>query len=210
MSAGCVKNSRLGNCRGSSFAERPEVVGGRAVILVERDEDLPFRWRNRDVVAQRQVDVVRHADVVADHVDLAGRYHLTDVVFDLLEIDLRLLDPRARRAPHVQAELSRVDSREEVTADEREQRHRQDREREEPRHRPLAVLEHPVKCAFVGIAEPEEGGFKATRDAVEQGTTLLAARQRFPCPYFGGHQVPEHRRDQRAREEIAGEHREHD
>ena len=140
MSAGCVKNSRSGKPPRQLFPECPEVARCRAVILVSAIEDLPLRWRNRDRCRSAPpVDVVRHADVVIDHVDLAGRYHLTDVVFDLLEIDLRLLDPRAGRTPNVQAELPRVDGREEVTADEWEQHQRQDREPEKPGDRPRAV-----------------------------------------------------------------------
>ena len=86
---------------------------------VERHEDFAVRRSNRDAVAQRQVDVVGQADVVVDHRQLARRNHLADVVLDLLEIDLRLLDPRARRAPHVQPQLPCVDSWKEIAPDER-------------------------------------------------------------------------------------------
>src|SRR4029077_5952991 len=108
-------------------AERLQVSGGRAVRRVERHQDLSIGRPNRDTVAERQVDRVRQADVVDDHVELVGGDHLADIVLDLLEVDLCLLDPRSRRSPDMEPELTRIDRREEVPANERVQEQRGDR-----------------------------------------------------------------------------------
>ena len=82
-------------------AERLQVTSGLAVSRVKRHQNLAIGRSDRDTVAERQVDGVRHADVVNYHVELVGRNHLADIVLDLLEVDFGLLNPRPRRSPPV-------------------------------------------------------------------------------------------------------------
>ena len=86
---------------------------------IERHQDLAISRSNRDTVAERQVNRVRHADVVDDYVELLGRDDLTDIVLDLLKVDFGFLDPGSRRGPHVKPQLAGIDGRKEVPADER-------------------------------------------------------------------------------------------
>ena len=89
--------------------------------LLERYQNFAIGRSDRDTVAERQVDRVRHADVVDDHADLVGGDDLADIVLDALEVLFGLFDPHPRRSPHVEPQLSRIDGREEVPADERVQ-----------------------------------------------------------------------------------------
>jgi hypothetical protein len=61
-----------------------QVFGGRAVRLLERHQDLAIGRSDRDTVAERQVDGIRQADVVDDHIELVGGDDLADMVLDLL------------------------------------------------------------------------------------------------------------------------------
>ena len=89
--------------------------------LLERYQNFAIGRSDRDTVAERQVDRVRHADVVDDHADLLGGDDLADIILDALEVLFGLFDPCPRRRPHVEPQLSRVDGREEVSSDERVQ-----------------------------------------------------------------------------------------
>ncbi len=150
------------------LAEHLQVFGGRAVRLLERHQDLAIGRSDRDTVAERQVDGIRHPDVVDDHVDLVGGDDLADVVLDLLEVDLRLLDPRPRWSPDVEPKLPGIDGWEEVPADERVQRQRGEREGEEHRDHHEPVRQRPVERALVGSGEPAEAGLERVRDPPEQ------------------------------------------
>jgi hypothetical protein len=63
---------------------------------------------------------LRHADVVNDNVALACRNDLADLVLHLLEDALGGFDAGRRGCAHVELDLSAVDLREEIAADERQ------------------------------------------------------------------------------------------
>jgi len=138
------------------------------VRLFERYQNFAIGRADRDTVAERQVDRVRHADVVDDHADLVGGDDLADIVLDALEVLLGLFDPRPRRRPHVEPQLPGIDGREEVPADERVQGQRGEREGEEhDDHSPL-VLERPVERALVSAIQFDEAGLERVPDPPEQ------------------------------------------
>src|SRR5581483_3380959 len=92
------------------------------------------------------------------------------------EVALRLLEARARGATDVEADLPRVDRREEVAPDERDEPARERHEdEEEPRGR-RPVLERPGEEAGVARAERLERVVEALVDPVERARRPHAAR----------------------------------
>jgi hypothetical protein len=145
--------------------DRPQLLGvrgGRPVLRLERDQDVAVGSRHERRVAEGQVDAAsRQADVVEHGVDLVGRDDLPDHVLDVGEAARGFLQAGAVRRSDVQAELPCVDRREEVHADQPEEREGDRHEagedaghdapvRERPREeRAVPVpqaLEAPVEC----------------------------------------------------------------
>ena len=91
------------------------------MVCIQRDHDFAVGGAGGNAVAAGQVDVVRQADVIIDDVQLVGRDHLPDVILNLLEIDLGLLDARARRAADMEAKLAGIHGGEEIAPHERVQ-----------------------------------------------------------------------------------------
>jgi hypothetical protein len=104
-----------------------------------------------------------------DDVELRGGDDLADIVLDALEVDLRLLDPCPGRCPDVEAELSRIDGREEVPADERVQEQRGPREGKQHHDQHTRVGQPPVECALVSGGELAEGRFEGLGNPAEVG-----------------------------------------
>src|SRR5258706_15157565 len=84
-----------------------------------------------------------------------GRDHRANVVLHLLEIDFGLLDACARRTSDVQPELSRVDSREEVAADERIQKERRDGESEKSCQSDGSMFQSPLISPLICVSGVE-------------------------------------------------------
>ena len=134
---------------------------------IERDQDLAIGSSDRHTVAERQVNRVRHANVVDDHVELARGNDLTDIVLDLLKVDFGFLDPGPRRGPHVKPQLTGIDRRKEVPADERVQPERGDRKAEEHRHYHARACQCPIERTLVRTAKSEEARLEGIGDSPE-------------------------------------------
>ena len=167
-------------------AKRLEVRRGRAMRRVERDHDLAVGGPDRHVVAERQVDGIRHADVVGDHVELVGRNHLADVVLDALEVVFGLFDPRSGRRPDMQPQLSRVDGWKEIAADKRIERQRHECERQKHADHEDRMGQRPVERPFIRANEPDETGLEPVADpsshrpASRSGVSGVAGLLRVP------------------------------
>ena len=100
------------------FLPQPgDITRGGAVLGLESDEDFAVAVADGaiiDVGPSRKRR--RQSHIIEDDVPFVLRYDLADHVLDPAEDPLGLLDPRARRRPHVQAELACIDGREEVLA----------------------------------------------------------------------------------------------
>ena len=142
MSAGWKKNSMPGKRFGSSARSSVTNSSVGPMAFAQRQQDLAVERADRAGVAVREVDAaVRHAEVVEDRLELVGRDELADRRFDVVGEPRRLLDARAGRRAHVQADLAGVDAREEVAAEHRIQQARQHAEAEEQRR------EDALRCA---------------------------------------------------------------
>ena len=179
---GLGEEFEIGKAPRQLIAQRLQIDGRRTVLRAQRDEDFPVGRSDADAVAQRQVDVVQQADVVGDHAQFVGGNHLAQIVFDLLEVDLRLLDPRARRAPDVQPQLAGVDSGKEVAANERVQAERGDGKGDEGEHRDPPVLQHPGEARLIGRRQAAES---RRRNGARSARTSTAWR-RHPAPRRAG------------------------
>ncbi len=108
------------------FAQRLDVVSGRPVILVQRDQHVRIAVADGAGVAVRDVDARhRQADVVDDARELVRRNHLADRRFDVIDLRSAVFHAHAGRHAHVQLDLARIDIREEVTTQQRVEQHRQ-------------------------------------------------------------------------------------
>ena len=130
------------------------------MAFLERDQDHAVIDADRRAVAEGEIVVARRqADIVDDQLALVLRNDLADLVLDRLEDLLGLLDAGAGRRAHVQLDLAAVDDREEVAADEQEQRaaerqhygrdHRHDDPASKQRiqHLPIAIA-HGLEAAL--------------------------------------------------------------
>ncbi len=126
------------------------------------------------------------------------------------EVPLGLLEPRAGRGADVQAELAGIDRREEVVADERQQRQPADDDQ-----RRTTANTRP-RCAQVprqhARRTPSRSRSNARSNAgVDAGRRSQPRAGAWPwaCD-LGRQQVLHHRRHERPRQQVRGQHREHD
>jgi hypothetical protein len=84
------------------------------------------------------------------------------------------LDPRRGRRAHVQAHLARVDVREEIAADEGEQRKRHAAEDREERSDERTMIERPRERVLVALAPALEAPLEAVVKAAQQASMLIA------------------------------------
>src|ERR1019366_534641 len=101
-------------------------------------------------------------------VELARRDPLADRLLDAREAPLRLLDARARVGADVEADLARVDRREEVAPDERKDRAGDHDEERERRGGDEPVLERPAEEAPVETAARLERPVERQVEAPEE------------------------------------------
>ena len=122
MSAGRNENVVPGNCCGSHGAQLLDEVVGRSVILLEADQGVAILGPDGSGVLIGHVDAgKRQPNVVDDVVELIGRDRLADGLLDEIEQARRFLDTRAGLGAHVHQDLSGIDRRKEVLAEERPQ-----------------------------------------------------------------------------------------
>ena len=107
---------------------------GGGVVRGQRDENVAVVVADHRAVAERQIEPAgRHADVVENGVQLAGRNHAADFLFNFGEDQLGLLDARSGRRLRVQTNLSGIHGGEEIAAHQVNQTQGAQRENQEHR-----------------------------------------------------------------------------
>src|SRR4029077_18283523 len=97
------------------FAQLLDIVGGRVMFGLKRDQNFRIEIAYGFAVAIRQIDSAgRQADVVENATQLGSWDHLANDVFRLAGNPRRLLDARASLGSQMQAQLAGVDSWKEV------------------------------------------------------------------------------------------------
>src|SRR5882762_9210968 len=95
------------------------------MLPVQRDQHFAVETADGSSIAKGIVESLRReADVVEHQVELICRNRLTNLVFYLAEDNFCLFDTRAGLRAHMQSELPRINSREEITANEWQQQER--------------------------------------------------------------------------------------
>src|SRR5215469_18555376 len=98
------------------------------MILLQRHQDLTIIDTDRRAVAEREIiEPKRQADIVNDQRSVGFGDDLANLVFDRLEDLLGPLDARAGWSADMEFDLSAIDQREKVAANEHEH-HRAERE----------------------------------------------------------------------------------
>ena len=210
------------------LSERPDIVGGGAMVALQRDQDVRVGGADDAGGAVHPVDgAVGEPDVVEDHVDLAGGDLTPDGRLHEVGQARGLLDAGARLRPQVEGELSTVGIREEVLAQSRREQERGCTDGQEHRDEDDAAGYQECEQSPVAEANPLEPAFERLLRAGQRISRRRRAldRRRQQVPRDRGHQRPrqevgrEHREDHRLRqrdEQVAGdpaqqEHRqEHD
>src|SRR6266481_2989177 len=106
----CSSDLILGKRLQKDLPELADVIRGRRVAFLERDEDHAVIDADRRSVGESQVvDARRQADVVDDEFPLLFGDHLPDLVLDRLEDPCGLLDPCRRWCTDVKLDLPAVD-----------------------------------------------------------------------------------------------------
>src|SRR5271167_5163311 len=99
-----------------------DIIGCRRVPLLERHQDHPVVDADRRPIHERViVSARRQADIVDDHIAVAFRDDLANLVLDRLEYLRRRLNARSWGSAHVQLDLAGVDRGKEIAPDEGEQ-----------------------------------------------------------------------------------------
>src|SRR5882724_5643210 len=99
------------------LAQLADIVGGRSVTLLERDQDRTVIDADRRSVGERQVVCPRRQSyIVDDQGTLAFGNDLADLVFDSLENLLGGFNAGSGRSTDMQLDLTAVDQRKEVAA----------------------------------------------------------------------------------------------
>ena len=88
--------------------------------------------------------------------------------FDFAEVPFRLFDARSSGGPHVQAELTRIDRREEIAADPRQGDEAGEDHQAEDHENQGAMLQVPIEKLDVGIAKLLETPFKSRVKPAEE------------------------------------------
>src|SRR5690242_3839160 len=135
------------------------------MLFVQCNQDFTIGRSNSDIVTERKIDRVRHADVIGDDPELAGRNESTNEVFNALKVDFRFLDSCSGGDAHVESQLPGIDTWKKITAGEEIQRKRQQCETDEQEGNDNGVFERPIQRARVGCVESRETSFRRISDA---------------------------------------------
>ena len=197
--------------------------------LLQADEHLPVIVGDERAVREREVVVVRRqAEILQDLIDLIRRDHLADGTLDLGEDLPGGLDAHAGAGAQMQGHLARLDLREVILAHEGEQHAGQpehaadDADGDDPvaQHRveqadiaPVEPREAALEVAMDPAGEPHHGGADETGgpgDPAPAGGLVLRPVLGVLLPVFRRHDHVDQQRHQGAREQVGGQHREHD
>lgn len=177
-------------------------------LRVQRDEDLAVRRPERHAVREGEIDGRRLPDVVEHQRDLVPRDEATDRRFHVRKHLFGLLDPRAGRRPHVKPELPGVHGRKEVASDEREEGESTGDDQGKGHEHARAPSEGRLQRPDVGPPERLEASIEGVMDAAEcaeRGATAVGM-----VVNLAREQVADAGGDDRAREQVRGQHGEHD
>ena len=174
-------------------------------MMRQRDQDFAVGHAGRGAVAEGHgIGAIGQADVVEHQLDFMLRDDFADRAFDLAEVALGLLDARAGRRPHVQAELAGVDGRERSrgppTATPARPLATTDREHDE--HRCGDAASSTRSSDDVRIAQLFETSLERRVQAAEPA----AAAHRAHAASLGRQQIIDHRRHDRPRQQIRSQH----
>ena len=173
------------------------------MLGLELDQD--FAVLGADVVGRKKRDRIRlrQIDVVAYLLQLIGGNYLPDRALDIVDNNLSPLDPRSARRAHVEFHESGVNRRKEILAGDVQQRDRPDDHQRGAGQRQAAMFDESGHARDVMLADALEAGFEPAQETLPEAVAM-------DLLVFVGQQVRRHRGDQRAREQVRGQHREHD
>src|SRR4029077_4733850 len=104
------------------------IIPGRTMLLlVERHQDLAVGGTDCGSVTQSEVKIHRQTNISEHKINLVLRDDASDDILHLGKYMLGFLNPRARRRPHVQPELTCINQRKEILAEERRQEYKREK-----------------------------------------------------------------------------------
>ena len=141
------------------LAHRLDVVRRRRVVRLEADQDVGVLDADRPRIVVGHVDAAdAEPDIVDDAVQLIGRDDLADRFADPVGELGGLFDPRAGLRPHMHLDLAAIDAREEVLAEIRGKREREQGEAHEPGDQLAAVVQTELEqTAIARCGWPRSG-----------------------------------------------------
>ena len=127
------------------LAQRLDIFGRRPVAFLQLDLDVAVLRADHAGIVVGHVDAGdRHADIVGQRLDLAGRDDLADRLLHVGELVGGLLDAGADLGAHMHQDLAGIDRGEEVAAEERHQQERHARRSRGSRSRRAAAAPAPA------------------------------------------------------------------
>ncbi len=195
----------LGRELGVQFgAQVAHIIGGRAVAFLQRHHDVGVGRTDQAVGRIHGVEAaIGQADDVDDVVEIGLRHLGADILLDQIGDARGFLGAGAGLGAHMQDELPAVGGREEVVAEERRQAEHQDADAQENRNEDLAALHQVGQHALISAAQLLEPLLEA---ALEIGEGIAG---RLGIVIVGLEQEIGHRRHQRARQDVGGDHGEY-
>ena len=169
---------------------------------LQRDQDFGVGRSDCPAVAVGKVDAAgRQTDVVENARELRGRDVLANDAFNLIGEGGGRFDPGAGLRPHMQTNLARVNRREEVLAEEWNERKAREAKDQKAEREKAAVLQTEAQHARVPFPQHVEAALETVVNAREHAGPLLRLRV-LPPLHFSAQQIHDERRDERSREEI--------
>ena len=157
------------------LAQRLDVFGGRAVTFLQLDLDVAVLRADHAGIVVGHVDAGdRHADVIGQRVDLAGRDDLADRLLHVGELVGGFLDAGADLGADMHQDVAGIDSGEEVATEERHQQERRRDDAEEPDHEQRPPSQRHRQQIVVAGADTLEPRLEAALEAHQR----IARRRR--------------------------------
>src|SRR4029077_13978859 len=159
------EKGRVGESLAESFPELHLIIAGRAVVLLERNQDFAVgAGDGRNLALGEASPAIYDPDVIDQGVHLVGRDHVSYFVFNRGEPYLGLFEAGARWSARIQAHLAGVNVGEEILTHQPCQAQRSDRNGHEGRENLRAMLQGPVQQPDVTEAKALEKPVKYAID----------------------------------------------
>ena len=176
-------------------------------MLLELDLDVGVLRADHAGVVVSEIDARnRHADIVSDGLDLAGRDELADCLLHIGELIGAFLDARADLRADMHQDRSGIDRRKEITTKKRHQQERRSNHREEADHENRTSPERHLQQVAIPGTKPFETRFET---ALEIYQRIARARRRTIVMDVLVQEIFRHRRHQRTRQDERPQHGEH-